>query len=56
MLDGPMREKREKSLRFPDPLPGGRAVLFTMGTADMETWDDATIAVLSLSKTARSAR
>jgi len=48
LLAAPMREKREKGLRFPDPLPGGRAVLFTMGTADMETWDEATIAVLSL--------
>ena len=47
-LATPVREKREKSLRFPDPLPGGRAVLFTLGTADMDTWDDATIAVLSL--------
>ena len=48
MFAAPVREKREKSLRFPDPLPGGRAVLFTMGTADMEMWDDATIAVVSI--------
>ena len=48
VLATPDREKRQKSLRFPDALPGGRVVLFTIGSADMESWDDATIAVLTL--------
>ena len=44
----PDRGNREKSFRFPEWLPGGRAVVFTTGTADMDTWDEATIAVVSL--------
>ena len=32
--------------RWPRPLPGGRAVLLTIGRAEMDSWDDAAIAVL----------
>jgi len=31
------RERREKHSRFPQVLPGGRAVLFTLATADTES-------------------
>ncbi len=41
-------ERREKSHRFPQVLPGGDAVLFTIGTSTMESWDDASIAVASM--------
>ena len=40
--------RREKGHRFPQILPGGEAVLFTLGSADIPSWDDASIAVLSL--------
>ena len=42
------RARREKSHRFPQVLPGGEAVLFTIGTSTMESWDDASIAVASM--------
>jgi len=48
VIAAPKVEEREKSLRFPEWLNGGEAVLFTAGSADMDTWDDATIGVLSL--------
>ena len=48
ILITPDRERREKGFRFPDVLPDGNAVVFTAGNADMETWDDAMIAILSL--------
>lgn len=41
-------DRREKSHRFPQILPGGETVLFTLGSADIGSWDDASIAVLSL--------
>jgi serine/threonine protein kinase len=47
-LTTPDRERGEKTHRFPDVLPDGSAVIFTIGTADIETFDDARIAVLSL--------
>ena len=40
--------RREKSHRFPQMLPGGDAVLFTLATSTTESWDDATIAVGSM--------
>jgi serine/threonine-protein kinase len=40
--------KGERNHRFGAFLPGGKAVLFTVGTNDMETFDDAHIAVQSL--------
>ena len=42
------RESGETTHRLMDVLPGGRAVLFTRGTSDLTTWDDASIAVLDL--------
>jgi serine/threonine-protein kinase len=48
MLTKPDRSKGEKSHRFPNLLPDGKAVLFTIGTADIATFDDAQIAVKSL--------
>ena len=41
-------ERREKSHRYPDVLPGGKAALFTLGTGDIESWDQASIELLSL--------
>jgi hypothetical protein len=40
--------KQEKSHRFPQFLPGGRAVVFNIVSADMTSFDEAYIAVLSL--------
>jgi eukaryotic-like serine/threonine-protein kinase len=37
----------ERMHKYPCALPGGRAVLFTVSTADTETFDDAHIAVLN---------
>ena len=42
------RENREKSHRFPSLLPGGEAVLFTHVSADIDSYDEASVAVLSL--------
>ena len=47
-LTTPVRERGEKSHRFPEVLPGADAVLFTLGASDIERFDDAAIAVLSL--------
>ncbi len=40
--------KGERFYRLPHYLPGAKAVLFTIGTADTETFDDGSIAVLDL--------
>jgi serine/threonine-protein kinase len=48
VLTIPVREHGEKAHRLPEALPGGKAVLFAIGTGDIESWDDASIAVLSL--------
>jgi len=42
------RDRREKSHRFPQVLPGGEAVLFTLATSTTDSWDDASIAVASM--------
>ncbi len=42
------KDRRERSHRFPHLLPGGKAALFTVGTADIEWWDDARIEIVSL--------
>ena len=47
-LTTPDRENREKTHRFPSALPGGKAVLFTHASADIDSFDQAAIAVLSL--------
>ena len=41
-------DAREKTHRLVDVLPGGEAALFTIGDADIDTFDDAAIAALSL--------
>ncbi len=41
-------ERREKSHRFPQVLPGGNAALFTLATSTTKSWDDASIAVASM--------
>jgi len=48
VLTTPNREQGERTHRLPEVLPGGKAVLFTVGTNEIESWDDASIAVLSL--------
>ena len=47
-LTTPDFESREKTHRFPHVLPGGEAVLFTHASADIDSFDQASIAVLSL--------
>jgi len=39
--------KGERQHRYPCALPGGKAILLTLATADSETFDDARIAVFS---------
>lgn len=40
--------KGERQHRYPCALPGGKAILLTVGTADAETFDDAHVAVLNV--------
>ena len=42
------KERDERTLRFPEVLPGGKAVLFTAGGWKEDTFDDARTEVLSL--------
>ena len=44
----PDREQGEKAHRFPVVLPGEKAVIFTLGSRDIESWDEASIALLNL--------
>jgi len=46
VLSQPDPERGEKTRRFPHLLPGGRGVLFTLGTTKMESYDEAAIALL----------
>ena len=48
VLTTPDRAKGEASHRWPQALPGGRTVLFTIKTSDMDTFDEASVAALSL--------
>jgi serine/threonine-protein kinase len=48
ILTTPDLSIREKTHRLPEVLPGGKAVLFTVGTVDIQSYDDASIAVLDL--------
>ena len=50
------RDRNEKSHRFPDVLPGGRAVLFTIGTTEIESQDEGSIAVLPVEHVRHHAR
>jgi eukaryotic-like serine/threonine-protein kinase len=47
-LTKPDRDRGEKSHRWPHYLPGGKAVLFTVGTSRLTKWDDAKIEALVL--------
>jgi serine/threonine-protein kinase len=47
-LTTPDRVAREKTHRFPEVLPGGRAVVYTVGSADLDTYFDARIVVRDL--------
>ncbi|MCH9034460.1 MAG: serine/threonine-protein kinase, partial [Planctomycetes bacterium] len=47
-LATPDFEKGEKSCRLPQILPGGKGVLFTMSTSDIDSYDEASIAVVLL--------
>jgi Tol biopolymer transport system component len=48
LLAEPRREMGERTYRFAEVLPGGKAVVFTLVSAEIESFDDASIAVLSL--------
>ena len=48
VLASPRRDQGEKAYRFAEVLPGGQAVVFTLFSDDIESFDDASIAVLSL--------
>jgi serine/threonine-protein kinase len=48
VLTTPNRDQRERTHRAPDVLPGGKAVIMTVGTADITSYDDARIEVLNL--------
>jgi serine/threonine-protein kinase len=48
VLTKPDRSAGEKTHRYPEVLPGGRAVVFTSGAADLTTFSDARIVVRDL--------
>ena len=48
VLASPRREQGEKAYRFVEVLPGGKAVVVTLVSDDIESFDDASIAVISL--------
>ncbi len=48
VLTTPDRKKSEKSHRFPDFLPDGKSVIFSMGSAARRSLDEQTIEALSL--------
>jgi serine/threonine-protein kinase len=47
-LTAPDIEKGEKTHRFPHVLPGAKAVLFTLGSSEIASYDEASVALLSL--------
>ena len=53
VLTTPDRQRREKSHRWPEFVPGARAVIFTTVKTDISSFDDADIEVLSLDTGAR---
>jgi Tol biopolymer transport system component len=53
VLTTPDRQRREKSHRWPEFVPGARAVIFTTVKMDISSFDDADIEVLSLDTGAR---
>ena len=48
VLTTPNRDQRERTHRGPEALPGGNALIMTVGTADITSYDDARIEVLTL--------
>ena len=48
-LLSPDRTKGEKAFRWPQVLPGSRAILFTVATGDISSFDDARVEVLDIS-------
>lgn len=48
LLTVPNLDEGEKTHRFPEILPGGKALLFTVGTSEMTSFDQSRIAVLDL--------
>jgi serine/threonine-protein kinase len=44
----PDRSKQEKTYRFPDALPGCRALLFTRADSQIQSYDEAEVALLNL--------
>ena len=48
VLTTPIRERNEKTHRLPQMLPGGKAVIFTLGNGDISSFEEASIAVLDL--------
>lgn len=48
LLLAPSPDEDVKTVRFPHVLPGERALLFTVGHASMDSYDQATISLLSL--------
>lgn len=46
LLTEPNRAENEKTHRYPEVLPEGDAVLFTLGRSDVATWDETSIAAL----------
>ncbi|GMR24640.1 MAG: hypothetical protein BMS9Abin37_3217 [Acidobacteriota bacterium] len=48
ILTTPSRERNEKNHRLPQVLLGGKAVIFTLGTGDILSYEAASIAVLDL--------
>ena len=48
ILTLPSHERREKAHRLPEILPGGSGLVFTLASADIVSWEDADIAVMSL--------
>jgi serine/threonine protein kinase/Tol biopolymer transport system component len=48
IVTAPDADRREKSHRRPALLPGGKAVIMTVGTADITSFDDARIDVVTL--------
>jgi serine/threonine-protein kinase len=48
VLTTPNRGEREKTHRLPEVLPGGKAVVMTVGTADITSFDDARIEAFTI--------
>jgi serine/threonine-protein kinase len=48
LIAAPDSEAGEKTYRFPDLLPGSRTLLFTRGSSEIPSYDDADIALLDL--------